>query len=130
MTSEIADLRRFQRRFTQNRVWIKGLYGFIIFVMLLTAKAILAVKIPNPIAANSFPELVLNIAKAIQAIALVLAPVALIIAGFKFITSATAGNATGVADARKMFLWILVGTAIVVGASALAQAVVNFARQL
>lgn len=112
------------------RVWIKGLYGLGLCAILLKAQSVWAVNIPNPIAANSFQELVLNIAKAIQIIALVFAPVALIIAGFKFITSATSGNTGGVKNARTMFLWILVGTAIVVGASALAQAVVNFAREL
>ena len=111
-------------------MWINLLCGLLFGVIILTAQAVLALEIPNPIKARSFQELVTNLAKAIQIIAFVLAPVFIIVAGFKFITAATAGNASGVTNARKMFLWILVGTAIVVGASALAQAVVNFAREL
>lgn len=115
---------------TLKHMWKKALYGAILSAMLISAEAVFAVTIENPINANSFPELISSLADALQTIALVLAPVALVIAGFKFITSATAGNQAGLTEARKMFLWILVGTAIVVAASVLAQAMVNFAQEL
>ena len=115
-------------------MWKSALYGSFLVAMLVVAPFALADchggGIPNPIKACSFPALISSLAKALRDIAIVLAPVALVIAGFKFITSATAGNQAGLTEARKMFLWILVGTAIVVGASALAQAMVNFAQKL
>lgn len=116
-------------------MWKSALYGLFLVAMLAVAPFALATcheggTIPNPIKACSFPELISSLAKALQAIAFVLAPVALVIAGFKFITSATAGNQAGLTQARTMFLWILVGTAIVVAASVLAEAMVNFAKKL
>jgi len=86
--------------------------------------------VPNPIAADDFGELIRNIATEIRRIAFPLAVLALVFAGFKFVTGAISGDAKKISEARTIFLWTLVGTAIVVGASVLAQAVVEFARTL
>ena len=111
-------------------LWKKALYGAVLSAMLILAEAVFAVEIKNPIEYNSFPELIKGLASALRTIALVLAPVAILIAGFKFITAGMAGDQAGLTQAKKMFFWILIGTAIVVGASALAEAMVNLAGRL
>ena len=85
---------------------------------------------PNPILATNFSDLILSIANAIIEIGVPLAVVALIYAGFKFVYSAASDDPSGIKEAKKLFFWTLIGTAVIVGASALAIAAVNFAKNL
>ncbi len=114
------------------RVWKTGLRHTLIFANLFIVQGVFAqgTTIPNPIQANNFPTLILTIVNGIMLIGIPLAIIAIIFAGFKFIASATSGNEAGLKEARKMFLWILIGVAILVGARVIAQAVVNFAQGL
>lgn len=86
--------------------------------------------IPNPITATSFTALIDSITKELVPIATVLAVVAIIFTGFKFLTAALSGNASALTEARKMFYYVLVGTAITVGAAVLANAVIKFVTEL
>lgn len=88
------------------------------------------VEYPNPIQAKDFSTLITSIAKAIIEIGVPLAVVALIYAGFKFVYSAATDDPNGIKEAKKLFFWTLIGTAVIVGASALAIAAVNFAKNL
>lgn len=85
---------------------------------------------PNPIQATDFPTLITSLAEAIIDIGVPLAVVALIFAGFKFVYAAATDDPSGIKEAKKILLWTLVGTAVIVGASALAIAAVNFAKNL
>ena len=89
-----------------------------------------AAEFQNPLTSQTFGELINNISQAILKAALVLAPVFLIITGFRFITAAATGNEAGITTAKKHFYWTLIGTAIVVGASVIATAIINFVKGL
>ncbi|OHA00469.1 MAG: hypothetical protein A3C07_01270 [Candidatus Sungbacteria bacterium RIFCSPHIGHO2_02_FULL_47_11] len=95
--------------------------------MVPTAHAIIY---PNPINATSLPDLITSIADALVFVAAPIAVVAIIIAGFMFVVGGARGDDGSVTAARKMFLWVLIGTAIIVGASLLAHAVVNTIKAL
>jgi len=87
-------------------------------------------EIENPIGATSFEELVVSITAQLVPIAAVLATIAIVFAGFKYIVAAAKGNPAEIQKANKLLVWVLVGTAIVVGASVIANAVVQFAKEL
>ena len=82
----------------------------------------------NPIGSNTFAELVEKIAKAITAIGIPLVAIFIIWAGFLFVTSQ--GNEKKLEEAKKALNWALIGGAVVIGAYALATAIVNFAKNL
>ena len=115
-----------------NRVGKIKLSVLLFFAILAMAGPVYAdVAIPNPIApTNSFLQLIENISKAVTKIAMVLAVPAIVFVGFKLVIAAAQGNDTGLKDGKKMLWWVLIGTAIVIGASVLAQVVVNFAKTL
>lgn len=106
------------------------LLALSVFAMLLSASDALAVEIPNPIRAKNFPQLIENISKAVTTIAIPFAVVAIIFVGFKFLVSSAKGDEKGLGDAKKMFFWVVIGTAIVVGASVLARIATNIVRTL
>lgn len=117
---------------TSNGMWKNPLYTLIIPVMLVIGHLAVAAVFPiqNPIQAQTFEQLILSITKGIMAIAIPFAALAIVIAGFKFIVGGMKGNPGEVQKARTMFFWIIIGTAIVVGAYVIAQVAVNFARTL
>ncbi|PJE64506.1 MAG: hypothetical protein COU90_01540 [Candidatus Ryanbacteria bacterium CG10_big_fil_rev_8_21_14_0_10_43_42] len=84
--------------------------------------------ISNPIAAKTFGELVQAIANAVIAIGIPLVAIFLIYAGFLFVTSG--GNEQKLQQAKTTFYWALIGGVIVIGAFAIATAIVNFAKNL
>lgn len=112
-------------------VWKNKLSWLSIFVILGITSSIYALEIQNPIAPTSnFPQLIERIAEAVRIIAMPLAIAAIIFVGFKLVVAASRGDEKGLGEAKKMLWWVLIGTAIIIGASVLAQAVVNFARTL
>ncbi len=84
--------------------------------------------ISNPIKACTFIELVEAIAKAITAIGIPLVAIFLVWAGFLFVTAR--GSEEQLKRAKSTLFWALVGGAVVIGAWALAIAIVNFAKGL
>lgn len=85
---------------------------------------------PNPICANTFLELIQSVAEAARTIAVPFAVIAIIIVGFRFVAAAAGGKTEEVAKARKLFLWVLVGSAIIVGSTILVEAVINTIKTL
>lgn len=112
------------------RVWKNHLNRGLILAMLAVATPVWAVEIENPISANTFPELIQHLSLALVQIVIPLAVVALVFAGFKFIIASLSGDTKKLQDARQMLLWIIIGTAVVVGAATLADIAVNFAKNL
>lgn len=118
-------------------MWKSGLKPTLIFGILHAIGVFLPVlafaqtfEFPNPLKAQTFLDLVNAVARAVQEVALPFAVVAIIFVGFRFVSASAAGKPEAVAKARALFLWVLVGTAIIVGASILAQAVVNTVKTL
>jgi len=111
-------------------VWKTCLYVVLIFVIFAAVPSVLAIEYKNPIEAKTFMDLVLAIADALVIIAVPLAIVAIIFTGFWFVIAGARGDEAGVKKARSMFLWVLIGAAIIVGASLLAKAVVNTIKSL
>ena len=105
--------------------------AWLIFATLIIANSAYALEIQNPISpVSSFPQLIVRISAALRTIVMPLAIAALIFVGFKFVAGAAKGSDKDLTDAKKMLWWVLIGTAIIIGASVLAQAVVNFASTL
>lgn len=96
-------------------------------VLIFEATAIYA-QIKNPIGSDSFAELIKRIAQEIRPIAITFSVVFIIYSGFLFVTAS--GNPEKLKSARTTFTWTIVGTAIVVGASLLAEVVINTIRNL
>lgn len=97
---------------------------------LVSPMAAFAIAFPNPIDAPDFLTFVKKLAEAIRLVALPLAVLAIIVTGFRFVASGLGGNTKGVEEARKTLLWVLVGMAIIVGATVLAEAVINTIQHL
>lgn len=82
----------------------------------------------NPIKACNFAELVQSLASAITAIGIPLVAVFLVWSGFLFVVAQ--GNEEKLKRAKQTLYWAVIGGAIVIGAYAIATAIVNFARNL
>jgi hypothetical protein len=82
----------------------------------------------NPLASQSFEALVQSLANWVTVIALPIAAIFIIYSGFLFVTAG--GNQAKVDAAKTTFYWTIIGAAIVVGAWALATAIVDFAQKL
>ena len=109
-------------------------FGLSVLVLLLLtalpvgAECNPATQLCNPLQANSFGELVQSLARALVAVAIPIVVIFLIYSGFLFVSAR--GNEQQLEKAKKTFYWTIVGAAVVVGAYALASAIVDFARTL
>jgi len=72
----------------------------------------------NPLAANSIAEFVELALQAFVAIALPIVGFFILVSGFFFITAQ--GNSGKLADAKKNFMYVIIGAILILGASALA----------
>lgn len=113
-----------------SKVWKIALFVGVFFVMMSLVGGVFAATFENPIKAQNLEELVETLSQAILKLAFVLAPIFILITGFRFVTAAATGNIAKISEAKKLFLWTLVGTAIIVGASVIATAIINFAKNL
>jgi len=82
----------------------------------------------NPLTSTSFEALVQSIANWVVKIATPIVAIFIIYSGFLFVTSG--GNQAKRDAAKTTFYWTMIGAAIVVGAWALATALVDFASKL
>jgi hypothetical protein len=115
-------------------LWKKVLRSAIFLGTILIAPAALAVneglEIPNPVGSEDFFVLIERIARALVTAAVPFAVLALVYGAFKFISGSVSGNPKEISEAKMLFVWTLIGTAILVGAWAIATAAVNFAKDL
>lgn len=113
--------------FLTQGLWKTYSLGWLVYGMLASAHLAFADsgEIPNPIAAKSFPCLIKTIAEAAIKIAVPIAVVAIIFVGLRFVLAGISGNSTKVAEARKLLLYVVIGSAIVVGSFVLATAAVQ-----
>src|SRR3989338_10817135 len=116
-------------------ILLKNLPYFIIYLAVpLIAKAQCGTcdnpdeRICNPIEACTVAEFIQLLTEIILKIGMPLAALMIILSGFLFVKAR--GNPEEIKKARSMFVWTLVGTAIIIGAYVIATAVVNFAKGL
>ena len=79
---------------------------------------------------KGLPDLIVLILTYIQSIAIPLAIIAIVIVGIQFIYGAATGNQGLISRSRTLLLWILIGTAIVIGAMYLATAMVDLLKNV
>ena len=82
----------------------------------------------NPLESETFAELVENIAEIVAQIGFPIAVLAIIYSGFLFATAR--GNEEQLKNAKRVFFWTIIGTAILLGAWAIAEAVQTFITDL
>ena len=85
-------------------------------------------EVPNPINAGSFAQVVQGFAALLTKIGIPIATVFIIYAGLLFVTAR--GNDEQLKKAKETFKWTIIGTALLVGAYAIAAAIVDFAQKL
>ena len=88
--------------------------SLILLIVILTPLTVEAITIDNPLAADSFAELIDDLINIIFTLALAIAPIMFIVAGFYFITAA--GEPEKINMAKKMILWTLIGLLVVMSA--------------
>lgn len=81
-------------------------------------------KLENPLQSDTFADLIYNIAKIVAEVGLPIAAIAIIYAGFLFVTAR--GNEEQIKTAKKAFFWAIIGTALLLGAWAIATAIKEF----
>lgn len=84
--------------------------------------------IQNPLRVNSIAEFISALLRAVIAIGIPIAILFIVLAGFKFI--AAQGSPDKLSEARTNFLYVVIGIAIFIGASALAELVMATLRQI
>ena len=112
--------------FHRAKYSIYRLFYAIFGLEALTAKKAFAIE--NPINSGTFEAVVAKIAELIARIGMVLVVVFIIYSGFLFVSAR--GDEKKLESAKSMFFWTIIGAAIIIGAYAIAQAVINFAKQL
>ncbi len=98
---------------------LSGFFGLAFFAM---------AALTNPLISGSFATLITNITKIVAQIGGPLAIMAIIWAGFLFVTAR--GNEEQVNKAKKTFLWAVIGATLIIGAKVLADAVAEFITKL
>lgn len=84
--------------------------------------------IENPLAARTLAELVEGIANIIAIIGAILSVIFIILSGAMFVFAR--GNEEKITKAKSMFTWTVVGTAVLMGAWAIANAVIELIQSL
>ena len=84
--------------------------------------------IQNPLRVNSIAEFISMLLRAVIAIGIPIAILFIVLAGFKFI--AAQGSPDKLSEARTNFVYVVIGIAIFIGASALAELVMATLRQI
>lgn len=97
--------------------------GFVCGILIISIPAAHAdVNIENPIGPRTMtiPDLIASVSRQLIPVAVVIAVFAIIVIGFRFVIAAVQGDASGLKEARKNLLWVLIGIAVVVGAYSIA----------
>lgn len=99
------------------RIWLSKIIIFLMLVSFLTPFVVGAVTIDNPLQAKNFWDLIDRLIDFIFYLAIAIAPIMFIIAGFYFIGAA--GDPAKIDTAKKMVLWTLIGLLVVMSAKGL-----------
>ena len=117
----------------KNRLWKKGLLIVLVLVILISAAPIFAFQqlcgkyYCNPLGdITEIVPLIKRILEYLLQITIPLAGLGIIIAGFNYVWAAVSGNTGKTTAAKTILTRVLIGCILVVGANALAVAVINF----
>ena len=83
--------------------------------------------VPNPIQANNFDEFMAKLLEIVFLIAIPVITFFIIYSGFLFVTAQ--GNAEKIETAKKNFMWVLIGSAILLASWLLANAIGETVKQ-
>lgn len=97
-------------------------------IMAGTASAALDNISKSPTKSQDFAGILKGIADFVTTFGIPVAAFFIVLSGLMFV--AARGNAQKLEEARAMLLWVLVGTAIIVGAGPIASMVIDFASDL
>ena len=111
-------------------VWKIALFSGVFSAMITLSATTQAIEFKNPITSPTLQDLIVKLSEGLLKLVFILAPIFIIISGFRFLIASSTGNQAGLTMAKKMFMWTLIGTAIIVGASVIATAIVDFAKRL
>ncbi len=113
-----------------HKTFLKISYAFITPVFLSIASFAEAAGIENPLGSNqtSIPNLVSLVLTYVTRVGGVVAIIAFIYAGFKFVQAR--GNETELKKAKDIFFWTVIGVAILLGAKLLADLVIGTIKSL
>ncbi|MBU2633234.1 pilin [Patescibacteria group bacterium] len=116
-----------------KNVLLKSTFCFIIMGTLLLGCGVgVAVAkeggLENPIKYNTFDAFIKAIAEVVMQIGGVLAVIFIIWSGYLFVTAR--GSEEQITKAKTVFMWTIVGTAVLLGAYVISTAVVNFVKGL
>ena len=91
-----------------------------------------SIPIANPLGPNvkTIPQLLVAVTTRLTPFVITLATFSILIVGFQFVFAVARGDQNGITKARTNFIWVLVGTAIVVGATVIVTAVETFLKTL
>ena len=90
---------------------------FLLISILIPSLVEGVVRIENPLKAKSFEDLINRLIDFIFKLAIMIAPIMIIVAGFYFITAA--GEPEKINTAKKIILWTLIGLLVVLSAKGL-----------
>jgi len=109
---------------------MKKIYYTILFFVLtfFQCSFVEGATIDNPIKAKTIQQLIEEVLKIVVAVGTPIAVLFLIYSGFKFVFAQ--GNSDKLGEAREMFLWTIVGIAILLGAQLLSTIVKGTIDQL
>ncbi len=105
-----------------------AVFNFSLASFVLAADCGTSGGLTNPLKSCTFADLIANIAKIVAEIGLPIAAMAIIYAGFLFVTAG--GSEDKLKKAKTTFLWSIIGTALLLGAWAIAQAISSFITTL
>lgn len=101
----------------------------VLLTMSLTSVALAQeVALKNPLNFSSIPEFIAGALKALALIALPIITLFLVISGFLFITAQ--GNETKLNDAKRNFVYVIIGALLILGAWILATLIAGTVNQL
>ena len=113
-----------------RQLWLFVTMVFVVLFMSVFFTSAQTPQYPNPIVPKDLFELIDRVLNYSLLIVIPLAALAIIIVGVRFVLAAASGNPGKIQQAKDLLFWTVVGTAVVVGALVIANAVVNFVKTL
>jgi hypothetical protein len=110
------------------KLFLPKLTSFSILELGLVKLAFAQGPLKNPINADDFGAVIEILAKAVATVGISVAAVFLIYSGFLFVSAR--GNEQQITKAKTTFFWTIIGTALIVGAWAIALALKEFTQGL
>ena len=120
---------RYSRRF-RSILAAAGVVAFAFFVLHFSVQA-QTWNFINPFTRSSDAvSLICAVSSAVRTLAIPLAVIAIIFVGFQFVVAASTGDRGNLQKLKTVLVWVLVGTIIIVAATVIINATVNFLSEI